>query len=538
MPSLMTSFDDRYRLLKCVALGGGMRTHNAQEKSTGRPVMVHILDEPEPDLVERLRAHVNALASADRSRIVEMVPTPNGFAVVSEFLAGLTTFPDWLSARAPMPAAAAPMPAAAPTPPAPEPAEALTQLIPAPVEPPPPAADPAPARGMASGPTESFVIGRIESSRGANAKGVQPPGEFTRLFAGTGGESDAGVSGAPAPVAAAIPTPSPVLAAPAAPTPTPSPVVAAPRAATPAAPTPPTPVPATPAPNAAPAPPPVAKVAPPPPSREPPPLAPGEFTALFRPLGAPTARDAAPSPLVGGTVPPPARSPAAPAAPPFAASPSAAFAAPPPSAREPYSALGGLAGPAAGEGSVRPSPFVSGGPPPLAPRPPAPSPQSPAPAPAQLGSSPLGVAPSPLIGGSNVAPLPPVIPPPVFTTPGGGAPGVPASPLSGRGAPAAGPSDYTMLIRQSETPAPPAAKSAAPAPAAQPATPKRPVPLGLIIALNVVLVLTIALVLYFVFRPTTPNADAGGALPAGAKLPAVQAPAPPPVPAIPKPAKP
>ena len=37
----MTSFDDRYRLLKCVALGGGIRTHNAQEASTGRPVMVH-----------------------------------------------------------------------------------------------------------------------------------------------------------------------------------------------------------------------------------------------------------------------------------------------------------------------------------------------------------------------------------------------------------------------------------------------------------------------------------------------------------------
>jgi hypothetical protein len=141
-------------------------------------------------------------------------------------------------------------------------------------------------------------------------------------------------------------------------------------------------------------------------------------------------------------------------------------------------------------------------------------------------------------GGSNAAPLPPMIPPPVFTAPGPGGPGVPASPLSGRGAPAAGPSDYTMLIRQSETPAPPAAKAAAPPAAAQPATPKRPVPLGLIIALNVVLVLTIALVLYFVFRPTPPNADASGGLPNGAKVPAVQAPAAPQVPAVPKPAKP
>jgi len=88
----MTNFDDRYRLLKCVALGGGMRTHNAQEKATGRPVMVHIVDAPDSDVVERLREQVRLLPSADRSRIVEMAETPNGFVVVSEFLPGLTTF--------------------------------------------------------------------------------------------------------------------------------------------------------------------------------------------------------------------------------------------------------------------------------------------------------------------------------------------------------------------------------------------------------------------------------------------------------------
>ena len=59
----MTNFDDRYRLLKCVALGGGMRTHNAQEKSTGRPVMVHIVDAPDPDVVERLRDQVQRAAA-------------------------------------------------------------------------------------------------------------------------------------------------------------------------------------------------------------------------------------------------------------------------------------------------------------------------------------------------------------------------------------------------------------------------------------------------------------------------------------------
>jgi len=178
----MTNFDDRYRLLKCVALGGGMRTHNAQEKATGRPVMVHIVDAPDSDVVERLREQVHLLPSADRSRIVEMAETPNGFVVVSEFLPGLTTFPEWIASHAPAPtpppAAAAPPPAPAPTPAAdrvptapepaasPEPSSRTTELMPAPAAPPEL--------------TQSFVIGRIESTRSAPAKGVQPAGEFTQ----------------------------------------------------------------------------------------------------------------------------------------------------------------------------------------------------------------------------------------------------------------------------------------------------------------------------------------------------------------------
>jgi len=112
----MTSFDDRYRLLKCVALGGGIRTHNAQETSTGRPVMVHILDGAEPDAVEQLRQQVGALPVADRSRILEMTPTAGGFTIVSEFLVGLTTFQQWLGARVPVPAPPSrPEPEAAPS---------------------------------------------------------------------------------------------------------------------------------------------------------------------------------------------------------------------------------------------------------------------------------------------------------------------------------------------------------------------------------------------------------------------------------------
>lgn len=132
-----------------------------------------------------------------------------------------------------------------------------------------------------------------------------------------------------------------------------------------------------------------------------------------------------------------------------------------------------------------------------------------------------------------MTPLPPVIPPPVFANPGAGTPGVQQSPLPGRGAAKAGPSDYTMLIRQSETPSPPAPKSSQPTPSAPTPQAKRHIPLGLIIALNVVLVLAIALVLYFVFRPAPPNVTPGGAVPAvSTGAPAVQTPAVPSAPAV------
>jgi hypothetical protein len=127
-----------------------------------------------------------------------------------------------------------------------------------------------------------------------------------------------------------------------------------------------------------------------------------------------------------------------------------------------------------------------------------------------------------------------VVAPPVFSN--GGSAGIAGgqgarSPLADQRS--AGPSDYTMLIRQSATPAPPVAKPAAPTPPAVPAETRRSIPLGLIIALNVVLVLAIVLVLYFVFRPAPPNVTPGGAVPAvSTGAPAVQTPAVPSAPAV------
>ena len=46
-------FNARYRLLKCVAVDDGIRSHNAQELATGRVVMVHLADAAGPRRARR-----------------------------------------------------------------------------------------------------------------------------------------------------------------------------------------------------------------------------------------------------------------------------------------------------------------------------------------------------------------------------------------------------------------------------------------------------------------------------------------------------
>jgi hypothetical protein len=92
-------FHARYRLLKCTAVDDGVRTHNAQETTTSRVVMVHIVDAAGPGEVKRLRAALGRLPVSDRSRVLEMATIPAGFAVVTEFIPGMHGFPTWLQER-------------------------------------------------------------------------------------------------------------------------------------------------------------------------------------------------------------------------------------------------------------------------------------------------------------------------------------------------------------------------------------------------------------------------------------------------------
>ncbi|HEY0778116.1 MAG TPA: hypothetical protein VGD56_09140, partial [Gemmatirosa sp.] len=99
MPS--PDFDHRFRLLKVVANAAGMRTHAAQEVATGRQVMVHVLDDADPDAGVALERRLARLPDLDRKRVLDTATLPGGFAVVTEPIAGLTSFPAWVAARAP-----------------------------------------------------------------------------------------------------------------------------------------------------------------------------------------------------------------------------------------------------------------------------------------------------------------------------------------------------------------------------------------------------------------------------------------------------
>ena len=188
-------FSARYRLLKCVLVADGIRSHNAQECASGRVVMVHISDAAGPEEVESLRAQLAALPLDDRNRVLEAVTLPYGFAIVTEFLPAPLTFREFLSRAAdaapPLTSPASPVPTAAtadsftavfgrPTPAelppifAPPVVEQVTvRLDDEPVAAPnaaiePPSA-PAPAPAPAP-PPEVATPARME------------PGEFTRLF--------------------------------------------------------------------------------------------------------------------------------------------------------------------------------------------------------------------------------------------------------------------------------------------------------------------------------------------------------------------
>ncbi len=540
----MTSqnFDARYQLLKCVAVADGIRTHNALELVTGRVVMVHLVDAAGPDEVEGLQRRLGRLPQTEKARVLEIATLPAGFAVVTEFLQGMTNFPEWLAARVPDDSIELP----SQIPPGASQFPALRNTAPTVGDRPAAAEEPTRSGPGETGDaiTSAQEVSTVQLRRpvATSAAAMTPPvdvpttaapsiapppppepprpgpsplGDFTRMF-GAGSAPPIPTAPVLLPPRPSAPPPPVQATVPVAPVPT----LVPPPVAAPIAPTPP------------PAPPfvPPAPVAPPA-APAPPILREGEFTRMFRggssaptPPATPARRiENIPSPFAGG---PPAASPPPPPAvlppallvphtpipparispplaprptggsddffgafPPVSALPPAAAPYSPPLQREPPSSPSpiGSSGRPAGLGA---SPL---GVPPAAPSPGQPPMSRPPLSPPAAAASPLGGSPM----GLGLPPLPP--PPasaPMFPGGGGGA----VSPLgAGRATPASQGGVYTELIKRSVTPPPVPVieqKQAQVAPVK-----KKSIPLGLILILNAVLIFAIFLIAYFVFRP-------------------------------------
>ena len=553
------NFDARYQLLKCVAVADGIRTHNALELVTGRVVMVHLVDAAGPEEVEALQRRLGRLPQTEKARVLEIATLPAGFAVVTEFLQGMTNFPEWLAARVPddsielpsqVPLGASQWPIQRPT----EPVSAFdvhfaTAEVPtggAPLVPPiPPAQEistietrqPVASRENASSLPQPIAPPATPPAAPPATPPVTPPpaaaapppaGDFTRMF-GKQSEPVTAVPAAPTAdksVAPLQPPPRPTFVPPLV-MKTPAPVAVTPPAAAP----PPPPLPA-PAPPTAPA------------------LGEGEFTRMFRgpAPAAPKARPEppTPSPFVNSSPPP---QPPAPS--PFVTAPPVRPAAPPPLPPVAYTPLPPLPSPRPAVPSSPSADVFFGALPPVSSLPPASTPFGTPPVapnaspigaplpgatgrPGGLSASPLGGAPlgspagSPLASPQPPAPsaipastlgipgsgsplgLPPLPPPaanaPLF--PGGGG-GSSASPLgAGRATPASKGGVYTEMIQRSVTPPPMDAIDRKPK--EEPPAKKRSIPLGLVLVLNAVLILAVVLIAYFAFRPT-PVADEAAA---------------------------
>lgn len=96
----MTSdeFGSRYRLLKQMAVKEG-RSYTAEHVSSGRAVLVHILEEERFGGTNGLKALLERLAPRHRSRVLETLTVDGSLVVVTQFLQGFDGFEAWLRGR-------------------------------------------------------------------------------------------------------------------------------------------------------------------------------------------------------------------------------------------------------------------------------------------------------------------------------------------------------------------------------------------------------------------------------------------------------
>ena len=144
-------FGVRYRLLKVLS-DGPVRSYTAEQRGSGRVVLVHVVEDALSDLSVELSDLVRRLEPADRAKVLEVVTVGPSVAFVTQVIPGNQGFEEWVRAKA----ATARPPREMPARPAPPPgeftamfkspeAEPLPPVVPPPA--PPAAPDQAPARG-------------------------------------------------------------------------------------------------------------------------------------------------------------------------------------------------------------------------------------------------------------------------------------------------------------------------------------------------------------------------------------------------------
>jgi hypothetical protein len=173
----MTSeeFDSKYRLLKQIA-GGRWRTFTAEQRSTGRAVLAHFVDQVALGGETSLFALIDQLNARDRSKVLETMPVGGSLVCVTEVLERFESFESWLrpkSASSPEPA-----PPAAPAPARPPGLGEFTQLFRGLSEGLPPSPQPSPAPIQASGGSDS--PGAPEPAKPRSAEPASAG--FTELF--------------------------------------------------------------------------------------------------------------------------------------------------------------------------------------------------------------------------------------------------------------------------------------------------------------------------------------------------------------------
>lgn len=91
-------FSTKYRLLRQIAVGP-VRSYTAQERASGRPVLVHFVDDQPPSAPGSVLPRLDRLSPQDKPKILDSARVAGATVVITPVLESFSTLEDWLSTR-------------------------------------------------------------------------------------------------------------------------------------------------------------------------------------------------------------------------------------------------------------------------------------------------------------------------------------------------------------------------------------------------------------------------------------------------------